>query len=347
MAIDRALLAQTRATARTSNSTWWKPREGENRIRLLSFKHTITAGDIKLGRVTTDYPEGSELETFFVSYRKHWKPTPSTCGLVRRLDGRFIGNCAICDTASSTARIAGESERDAAMKWKPSVKYAVQLIDLSDTSREVKCWDAPSSLIEHIHSSMSTGMFDESEELIGLQGRDLLIRYNPKAAAVMGVYGYFWVDSSKNSNLRGINAPTADLYRDPRYVPPEFRCYVEMNTTPEVKQTPKPVAAPPKTEPVPTMHTHSPESQALDAAEAAAPVKRGRGRPRKEAVALLGPKPPTLLGKWVQFYNVEGDTNSELLAGRVTEGPNAEGMWTVQMEDGNLVEIKSSEVIGE
>lgn len=339
MAIDRRLLAHVRAATMSTSSQWWRPREGENRIRLVSFKHIVTAGDAKLGRVTSDYPEGSELETFFVAYRKHWKPQTGVCGLVRRMDGRLIGNCTICDTASATARAAGDSEREAASKWKPAVRYAVQIIDLADADKVLKVWDAPSSLIEHIHSTLSTGMFDTAEELIGLEGRDLMIRYNPKSAAAMGVYGYFWVDSSKNTNLRSLHVAPVDLYKDPRFVPPEFRCYVEMTGTPV---TPQPTVSKPTDVTNYTLApTATPETKAEPQEE---PVKRPRGRPRK-AELPLAPPAPTLLGKWVKFYNVEGDTTSELLAGRVTEGPNAEGMWTVQMEDTNLVEIKPAEIV--
>ncbi len=335
MPIDRKLLAQMRSATMSTNSSWWRPKDGENRVRLLSFKHVVTSGDHKLGRVTADYPEGSELETFFVSYRKHWKPQAGVCGLVRRLDGRLIGNCTICDAASATARNAGESEKDAAARWKPSVRYAVQVIDLSDTSREIKIWDAPGSLIEHIHSS--SDMFDPDEELFGVTGRDLCIRYNPKATAVSGVYGFFWVDSSKNSNLTALNVSVADLYHNSRFVPPEFRCYVEMGmgaaaapSKPMQVASPAPAPKPPTPQPVVAV---APEPDA---------VKRGRGRPRK---VVAPPEPLAKLGAWVKFYNVEGDPNSELLAGRITAGPNEEGMWTVQLEDTNLVEIKPSEIV--
>lgn len=266
-----------------------------------------------LGRFSTDYPAGKKIETYTLAYRRHMQPEIALCGLIRRLDGKLIGNCPMCVQAQEAAKSPHQADRQATTRWKAQVRYAVQLIDLNDSTRTVKRWDAPAGLIDHIEASMNSSEY-AGEELVGTAGRDLIIRYSSKSASPQTVYGYLWVDSRKNTDLTSAAPQVVDLYNAEEYVPAAFHGYLPSG------QPPEPEAPAPVVQAVPE--------------QAPAPTPKPRGRKPKVFAA----------GKSITFHEDAADKNSRILEGVITAGPDGEGWYTVNSNN-TYLDVHTDEIL--
>jgi len=239
---------ERQATAHKSRGgAWWKAKDGENIIRIFGFQHTITDGDFALGRVGRgpDEPKtGDDTTQFFLAYRHHFlRGGPITCGTIKKLDGRYAGNCETCDEARELKDSPVDADKAAYSRMKAKVRYAMTILPAGEA--ETKVWECGQTIIDFLIESlkmMKTMPF-------GAEGRDLCVRYNPKAPPV-NMYTCMWMDREDSDDLSSVDAKVPDLWLLPKYVPDAFSAYLQAAAPPEPAATPQPadeeeVASPP------------------------------------------------------------------------------------------------------
>lgn len=219
-------LAQaTVATAKRGN--WWNPEQGDNVIRVFPFQHTVTEGDLALGRFDPrETPVGSVESVFFATKRTHRsddKPLP--CGLMRTHDGQLIGRCAKCDEASGFLKSKTKDDQEKGFKLKAREQHAVYVYDIG--KKKAGIWEAPKALINHYQTCFKMMKY-QGEELIGFKGRDLFVIYDKNQPPVK-MYTFDFADSGKTAVLDPKTVgDIPDLYALAQYVPAEFQKHLPM-----------------------------------------------------------------------------------------------------------------------
>ena len=221
------------ATRTESGGRWFRIQDGENLLRILGFKHEVTAGDFKLGRYDKkDYEIGEEIEEIYCPYRMHFRPKPGPCGiLTRMIDGNEIGDCEACEDQNEMARSRGKSDQEAARKHKVNQKYAMLVVNLEpkDGVKKIQVWEAPGTIVDYVIDCMNSRKY-KNKKLWGPEGLDLLIQYNSKAKSPRDYYHMMeFMDESDSDklDLSDIDGEVMDLFSVLRYVPVDFQRHIE------------------------------------------------------------------------------------------------------------------------
>jgi hypothetical protein len=132
MALNYAKLQQKRTS---SGGMGWKPKEGENRIRVLP--------------PTTEYFDAPEnLEDFAVSYKMHFFKIEGRPTEVSRCLRETGGRCPACDAWRANRESADPGLQKKAKDVSPSDMYLFNILDINNLSQGIQvyqanwtCWD--------------------------------------------------------------------------------------------------------------------------------------------------------------------------------------------------------------
>lgn len=309
MSIANRLARQSSAVRQ--GGAFWKPKDGENIVRLLPFTHVVTDGDFKLGRFdeADGVKAGDKVEELFVPFRKHMDPQPGPCGKIMRADGYMVGECPACDHATKLKSSPAREDQQLGRKHEARVKYAVNVVDVNDPSKQVMCWDAPGALQQELSKLTKLSIY-QRVSLWGIDGCDILVNYNSKSQDPKGYYGFVIIprQESKQLAMMELKGEIRDLLAVRTYLPAWAHAYLD-------SAPPKPAPAgvmsvlsrppePAKAAPAVVETKPEPTPAAPPAAAAPAPAKRTR-KPKEET-----PKAPEV--KTVRFHIEEGNTASEI-----------------------------------
>lgn len=338
---------------RTGKRDFWRPKPGENLLRVLNFNHKVTAGDLKLGRYSADTPVGTVMDEFFIPFRQHFRgkgQAPSPCGRLYTINGDFLGSCVTCDQADDLRGSDLDADKQAASRIKASNKYAMNIVDLTGTEQKIVVWEAPFTLLGFIQSSKDSTAY-RNQELLGVGGRDILVTYNPNAAVAKDMYKCLWMDRDQAKKISASGEVT-DLYGSPAYVPPQFQGLVTASAPQSLQ---KPAAAPaapkaptaPKAAPLPppsVLEDQEGDQQHLvqGGTEPATPkVAAKRGRPKKvEPTVALKYR----VGSKVRFVGEDDAGTPEEMDGEITADKDESGNYTV-FADGTEYGVTEEEFI--
>ncbi len=370
---------RTRTVNRAFSGNFFKPNDGkETAIRILSWEHTITDADHKLGRYDATNPAekiGTKVEEFALAYRKHFAPEMSVCGLVRRADGKLVGECEVCEEAAELERSTRKEDKASGSKYKAQVKYAMQVINLDEDDLRIQTWDAPAGVVDYIFEKMDSRRY-EGEEFFGLKkGLDLLITYNSKARDRRKMYAFEFNDRSRGEGDltdEPIKGEVEDLFLKRQYVNDTFKPLLPEEPKEGDEAEEKPVASrrrrrgepepEPEPEAKPTRRSRkaaaepAPEEAKEDADEAPASAEAAQEpapaqAPAKEEAPAAAPKKrrpaapkevdKTKLapGTVVTFAN-EG----EEVSGKITD-QGADGWYWVDCGAVGVLEIEPDEIL--
>lgn len=295
---------------------WWRPKPGENVIRIFPFNHTVTEGDFKLGRyLTGEVKVGAVESELFCVHRQHFRQKePYTCGLLKLADKRMVGRCDSCETASELRKSKLKEDQEAARRASARIGYVLNILDVDAAQKgeapKFRAYTAPQTVLDFIVSGMNSRL-TKGRVLFGATGTDLLLTFD-KDAHASKMYSLGWLtgaEDSKPIDVTKVGGKILDFYSVKEYVPEEFRPLISAAEKEEPAEEPaatKPVPSEPKAEP---------------------PRRRGRPPKAKE------PEPKVYgIGDEVTFK--DGD---ELLKGTITGEEN--GKFIVGLDlDGEMVE---------
>lgn len=189
------------------NRNYFKPQEGQQKIRLLPFTHTIHQRDFELLRLAPGEAEvGDEVEDLFLHIRKHMHPEIKICGILIGIGGQVLGNCELCEQQQDLKK----RNDPAASRWRAADKYCVNVWNFN--SGQVEQWDAPTSLFKFFCEATESIKY-QGEDLAGANGRDLIVKFNPQKhlpqnkRVPQDYYKFDWMDRSQCEamDLSGLN----------------------------------------------------------------------------------------------------------------------------------------------
>ena len=304
---------------------FYKPKEGENRLRIFPFLHEVQEGDFKLGRyIPGEVEVGENVQELFVQSRKHFKPTVHTCGLMKTADGRWIGSCETCDNVRAMNQ-GSEEDRTAARYLKASHRYAMWVVDIDDIAAGPQLYEAPQTVLDQI-CAFTESTRNRKKQLFGETGRNFCVSFH-KTNATGGkvapgqMYQVIMEDKEDSETLPAQDIE--DLYLRMEFIPEEFQVYIE-------KPEPKPV----QEKPEPKKKKRGPGRPRVHPEKPIVPTDQNQPDPVAAAAAEEPPSEPEPEGFQVGS-RVTFDLNGERVRGVITEEyEEAEGGWLVLTEDG-------------
>jgi len=226
--------------------SFWKPIEGENVVRLYTFQHTVTDGDLKLGRYfPAESPVGTSETELYILYYTHFNSVDGskgkTCGKIRTVDGRVLGNCPTCDARQKLYASPLPEDQKLAQNFKTTTRFVVNVVDLGNPADlKMKLWEMPASVMEKLVTFMKSSMF-EGTELFGPKGLDFWVTLN-KNSSPASMYSAFFGTPDSSSDLTGakVQGTPKDIMSSKQFIPAQFQPYVDAPSKPQ----PCPVSSP-------------------------------------------------------------------------------------------------------
>jgi len=328
-----------RAANRSSGGGYWKPKDGENIIRIFPFQHTVQPYDIACKRypeipVEADDPKvGDTIEEFFAVSRRHFKTLDGKsgqCGLLRAYDGSWFGTCPTCDMSRQLFN-GTDDDKKAARNFRAQTKYVLVVCDVESDEKSFSIWDAPSSIVDFVFASMDKKKY-AGESLLGFSGRDLTFVYDSKSKTPQGYYtGVEWMDRGQEVLLDASQmGDPPDLLSRKQYVPTAYHHLFPLN---EVKQEEDPAPAP-KEEP-----KEEPKAEKKPRRKAAA--KKPEPEPEPTPSAEIPSMGDLKQGDTI-FYM---DDDKRVSATVADPTPDDDGFFRVKAEDGEEYEIQHEELV--
>lgn len=319
---------------RTSGGGFWKPKDGENIIRVLPFKHTVKEYDFALKRyppepIEDDDPKlGETIEEFFAVSRRHFQGMdgkPAQCSQMRAYDGSYTGECANCDVVRDLYK-GTPDEKKRAGRMKAQTKFVLVVCDVDQESKSLSIWDAPSTIVDFILMSRGKKKY-QNENVLGFDGRDLTFVYNSKPAGPTGYYTAIeWMDRGQEVVLdpEELGSPP-DLLKRKQYVPTVYHSLFPLDEAEAGEETSaSPPPAPKKEEP--------------------APAKKRKRKPKKEPEPDPTPAADKELKVGDTVFYMEGDVRLE---GVVTDPTcDEDGFFRIKAAaDNEEYDIKPEELV--
>jgi len=327
--VTRDRWSRQRAANRTSSGGFWKPKDGENLIRIFPFKHKVADYDVALKRyppepIEADDPKvGDIIEEFFTVSRRHFRTLEgksAQCNSVRAYDGSFHGECSSCEHSRRLYK-GTEDDKKAARNYRAQTKFVLAVCNVEADNKTFQIWDAPSTIIDFILESMGKKKYKD-EEILGYEGRDLSFVYNSKSTSPKGWYTAIeWMDRGQEVELSAteLGSPP-DLLARNQYVP---TVYHSMFPLEEEKG---------KVE----------EEKEPDPPKAEEPKKPSRKK--KKAAPAPEPEPaPADLTKGQVVYYMEDDERVKAVV--TNPQKDEDGFFRIEGPDGEEYEIKEEELV--
>ena len=304
---------QREANRAKGGSSFWRPQDGESTVRIVPFKHIVKPRDFALKRYGPEdgIEVGSEIEEFFLPFRRHWKPERKLCGMVRGFDGNLHGDCPTCRQQQELMRGSEEDKKVAAM-WRAQTKYAVIIVDCEQDVDEMQyqLWEAPSGLVDEVIEDMDKRKY-QGEDLLGPAGRDLVVTYNKNAKRPMDYYHFDWMDRGTEVDIPWDTlGPIPDPYDNKLYVSDSWHNVWAGSDEPKKEEAP--------------------------------PPKKPRAK-KKKAPAPEEPTPPAAVstGDTVKFLNGDDTVEATVVDGT----PDPDGFIHVSTADGEQYEVQLQELV--
>lgn len=199
--LDREREKQLQLKSR-GQGKYWRPQDGQNVIRVLTFKHKVTKQDVEeklysksdLGKTFEEwcYPVVMHFGLNPENRKAPVKSSPEIMELYEKLQGS--GN---------------PDEQAKALRIRPVRKYAMNILDLNDPEKGVQIYLAAKSVREFIGEHLIDPDFGEA--ILGPKGRDIKIKFDSKSQDAKSYYKIFLQDKEK---CRPINSKIADKTLD-------------------------------------------------------------------------------------------------------------------------------------
>lgn len=219
-------------SATRGGGRFWKPKDGENTIRLFSYPHVVQEGDFTICR----YPRGSVevgqvSDELFLPTRKHYvqnrQDLSGPCGHVMTLTGTLMGDCLLCQKQGEYARSRAKEDQAVAKNLRANTKYVLNIVDLKNPTLKFQTWEAPGSIVEFVIKSQGMTVYQKAK-LWGLDGMDLTFLYDSKSTKPTGWYTNFvWTPGTVYS-AGMIEGKLVDLHATSTYIPERFRTHFVM-----------------------------------------------------------------------------------------------------------------------
>lgn len=168
MALDLDRINRKREDLKRKAGNYWRPQEGKNTIRVFTFQHKVTQGDIDAAL----FPR-NELGKFVEDIDR---PVMQQFGI--RSDKRPI--IATEDTLKRY-RAAKKEDAELARQIRPARRFLLNVVDTAHPEEGVKVYAAPKMVIEAVYDVIRDP--EKGPEILGIKGRDFVIVFKPKNEA--------------------------------------------------------------------------------------------------------------------------------------------------------------------
>lgn len=146
---------------------------GITRLRLWTFDHYVTEGDLELGRyLRGTVKAGDKIRELYARGRVHYgKSKDHPCAKFQRIDGSWLGSCDRCDRAAyhDAIRVRGQREKKAT-----AVFYFNAVSIQKDEPLVMRVFKVPSVVISFVINRYESG-----DLKFGDTGNDLIIDRDP------------------------------------------------------------------------------------------------------------------------------------------------------------------------
>lgn len=156
-------------TKRGTGGKYFKAIAGKNIIRVYKFSHLVTADDVKKG-----YFKKSELGKVIEELDR---PVIRHFNVSKR---PVISNAKLMAEYTRLKASANPADQSRADQIKPSRSYFLNVVNIDKLGEGMLPYAAPASVYNGILAFIQDP--DYGEEILGGQGRDIVIMYDPKAA---------------------------------------------------------------------------------------------------------------------------------------------------------------------
>lgn len=173
MPLDELVFKQQRAAARGGSGNRWKATEGKNKFRVFRFRHKVTPEDVKKGLFPKE-KLGKVLDllsrpiTIHFGLNENRRPT--------------LSNPEIMEAYNRLNKSSSEADKKQAEAIRPSKRFPINIVDMTDASHEMKVWNCPPSAFDQITDILDNEEYGGHDRILDGTGRDFWMVYDPKAA---------------------------------------------------------------------------------------------------------------------------------------------------------------------
>lgn len=143
---------------------FWRPKPGENRIRILKFSHKVTKEDIE-GRLFGKESLGKEVTDWCYPFQIHFGLVPENRNIPVRSTQEILDKLAELDVP-----------KEVMLKIRPNNRFALNIIDLNDVEKGVQVAIIGTSIWRDVVKYLVDA--DYGESVLGAKGLDWKITYN-------------------------------------------------------------------------------------------------------------------------------------------------------------------------
>lgn len=204
MGLDLGRLKQ-RAEENAFSGSRWKVKKApvQNFVRVFKFTHKVTEADVKagfftkekLGKTVEEFDRGVTLQYGFAEKKRPILATKETLAKYEKLNNS-----------------SNSSNQEQAKAIKPSRKYLLNVVDMTEKPRKMRHWSAPSTAYNDILAVIMNPEFGEA--VLGSAGRDFIVTHYPDKAPAEQ-YKVQLRDKDKSIKMdAALEAKVLDFYSD-------------------------------------------------------------------------------------------------------------------------------------
>lgn len=180
------------------DSKYWKPQDGPNVIRVLSFTHKVTKQDVE-AKLYDKSEAGKTAGEWCYPFTVHYGLNPEN------RKAPVLSSPEIMALWKKLKDSKDEQDQKKAEIIRPSKKYAMNIIDLNATDKGVQIYLAAKSVREYIGDLVIDPDFGEA--VLGAKGRDFKIKYDSKAPSIKD---YYKIQIQDKDKCRAMNSKVID-----------------------------------------------------------------------------------------------------------------------------------------